>query len=500
MSDLTPHQPSRPLIWPDVVLELQELLRDNPDPIYVVGGAVRDALLNHPIHDIDLATGGDSIRLARQIANHLKGDFFVLDDERGVGRVLFDAPDGRMMVDVAHLRGTSLMDDLGDRDFTVNSMAVDLKGDLSLLIDPLNGENDSITRQIRRCSPNALSADPVRVLRAVRQSVQFAMHIETETLRDIRSAASELKNSSPERTRDEFFKLLSLSNPAAALRIADKLGLLKIIVPEVSVLHSFQQPAPHNIDAWEHTLSVIQNLTGMLATISYTRTDNTVASFSFGVMAIQLDRYRKQLITHLDTLWPNERPHRALLMFIALMHDVGKSASGDTNKNIAEIDVIKGKITDERTKTLRLSNSERQRITQVVQNLDLPLRLDDTNPLAIHRFWRRLGEAGVDVCLLALADHLGIHGAQLKQDSWLIVVERVRVLLEAYYEKHDQLISPPALVDGNQLLSLLGLKPGPIIGQLLDTIREAQVEGTIQSVQDALNLAQSLLDEKKFNA
>src|SRR3954466_7891226 len=101
MMDMTPRQPHRPLIWPDILLDIQEYLADVPDEIYIVGGAVRDALLHRPLHDIDLATSSHAIQVARKIANHFQGDFFVLDGERDVGRVLLNRPEGRLVLDVA---------------------------------------------------------------------------------------------------------------------------------------------------------------------------------------------------------------------------------------------------------------------------------------------------------------------------------------------------------------------------------------------------------------
>ncbi len=491
MTQLIPHQTPRPFFWPDIVSELQDLLMDFPEPIYIVGGAVRDAFLHRPIHDLDLAIAGDSLGLARHIANSFNGSYFVLDDERGVGRALLDSPEGRIMVDIARFRGPGLLEDLQDRDFTVNAMAVDLKGDLNLLIDPLDGESDMMTKQIRRCAPHSLSSDPVRALRAIRQSAQLGMRLEAETLRDVRAVIPLLTQSSPERVRDELFKLLSVPRPAAAIRVADAIGILNVILPELIPLHNLQLPPPHIFDGWEHTLSVMENLTGILATISFTRTDNTAATFSFGMIAIQLDRYRKQLHTHATSVWPNERPHRALMMLMALLHDVGKTK--ETGAKAGDDQAIGGKIAAKRTESMRLSNAERTRVTTIIQNQSLA---DTSDLIAIHRFWRKLGDAGIDVCLLALADHLGTYGPQLAQDNWLMLVEQVRILLEAYFEKHDQLISPPTLLDGNQLVSRLSLKPGPIIGQLLDAIREAQVLGQIETVEEALNLARSFLNNQ----
>ena len=236
MNDLTPRVPYRPLIWPDLVLDLQDLFLDSDQSIYIVGGAVRDALLHRPLTDLDLTTPDNGVQLARRIANALNGDFFVLDADRDVGRALIAMPAGRFVIDVARFRGDDLYSDLLDRDFTLNAMAVDLRGAIDQIIDPLNGELDTKNQLIRRCTPSALMDDPLRALRAVRQSVQLGMRIEPDTLADVRAAVAGFANISAERIRDEFIKLLALPKARMALRVAGALGLLVQILPEADLL------------------------------------------------------------------------------------------------------------------------------------------------------------------------------------------------------------------------------------------------------------------------
>lgn len=497
MSNLTPRQPERPLLWPDFVPDLQDLLREATAEIYIVGGAVRDALLHRPLKDVDLATSGDGIRLARQIANHFKGDFFSLDPERGVGRALVDTPEGRLILDVAGFRGDGLAADLADRDFTINAMAVDVRGDLNLLIDPLGGEQDIALKQLRRCRDGAITSDPIRVLRAVRQGAQFGFRIEADTLGEVKAAAPLLAGASPERVRDELFKLLALPKPMGALRIADQVGALSVILPELKPLHGMPQSKPHVFDGWQHTLMVVENLSNIVATLSYSRSDNLTSAFGLGVMATQLDRYRAQIQEQASALWPNERPHRALLMLAALLHDAGKPATAQQDETgrwrFLGHESVGAELAAARAAALRLSNGERERLVAIVQN-HMRLLLDDLTPRAIHRFWRQLSAAGVDVCLLALADFLGARGAELEQDDWLVLVDRVRTLLRAYYDQRETLVSPPALVDGHTLMQTFDLKSGPIIGQLLDLIREGQVAGEIRSAEEALTAARRYLD------
>ncbi len=464
MYNLTPSIPDRPLLWPDEVLDLQNFLVDQAHPIYIVGGAVRDAYLHRPIKDIDLATPHHSIKLARQIANHFRGDVFVMDRERGVARVWIDTSTGRLTIDVAQFRGADLLADLLDRDFTINAMAVDIRADLSALIDPLNGIQDATRKQLRRASSRTIDDDPIRALRAVRQSLQLGMRIEAETMRDIRTKGPRLVETSAERIRDEFVNLLNIPNPAAGLRVMASLGLLEVILPE----------AQHIDNDWQKTLRVIEYLSHILLAISPKRTADTAASFQMGMMVMQLDRYRSQLQEHIATLWPNERPHKTLLILAALLHKKEKT------------------IVDNRSEALRLSNTEKQRLLTLVNH---SLILPDSEPLAIHRFWHQTGTAGVDICLLSMADYLGtVNILGFDQNEWLARIDRACLTLEAYFERYDELVAPPVLVDGKQLMQTLNLKPCRIIAQLLDHIREEQVIGKVQNQDEALNAAKIYLD------
>ncbi len=488
--DVTPHTSSWPLRWPDMVLDLPDLLDSDTSEIYLVGGAVRDALLGRPIKDVDIATNGSGTRLARLIANRLHGDFYPLDPERDVGRALVETPEGRLIFDVASLRGPDLLADLSDRDFTLNAMAVDLHGDLSLLIDPLDGEKDTITRLVRRCGPESLASDPLRSLRAVRQSVQLKARIEKQTLGDIRAVVPRLADVSPERVRDEFFRILALDDVAGALRVAEALGLLQMVVPQVRPLRGYKETADAAFDAWTQTLTSIEMMADILTAISPRRTDATAAEFSLGMMVMALDRFRPRLQERTHIVWPDNRPQRALLMLAALLCQTG-AAGRTTSESDAEAGA---QVAETAALALRLSNVERARLVAVVRYCKLPALLPELSPVVIYRFWKATGEAGVDVILVALAHYLGRMGPYLKQDAWIAFLEKMRLLLDAYYERHDTLIDPPVLVDGRQLIKELKLKSGPLIGQLLEQIREAQVAGDVTTAEDALAFARRVVE------
>jgi poly(A) polymerase/tRNA nucleotidyltransferase (CCA-adding enzyme) len=488
MADLTPRAPAqRPLLWPDDVLDLQERLLDvRPDePLYLVGGAVRDALLHRPIPDLDFVTPGDAVLLARRTADALDAEVFVMDAERGVARVLYDRADGRKVMDFTRFRGVDLLADLQARDFTINALCVDFRGDLSQLIDPLNGERDVLNKQVRLCSAGALADDPLRVLRAVRQSVQLGFRLLPEVVQAIRAVSSGLAQVSHERLRDEFFKVLSLDNADAALRVMQALGLMKYIVPELARLPNHEQASPYVFDAWQHTLYAVERLIAILTAISPRRTDQTAASFDLGMLIIQLDRYRRLLNQHLSEHWANERSHQALLVLAALLHrvDLATADGRQTRLSIAE------RVADD----LRLSNAEKKRLAQIVGAFAAIHELPRYERLASHRFWFALGGAGIDALLVGMAHILAMYGAYLPQDVWLDRVELAIQLLADYFDHYEQVVNPPPLIDGNELMRLLGIAPGPQVGQLLTVLREAQVLGDVTDAESAVRYARGAL-------
>jgi tRNA nucleotidyltransferase/poly(A) polymerase len=497
---LTPAVPRRPPIWPPSLEAVRAVVPADQE-VYVVGGAVRDAYLHLPLHDIDLAVPGDGRPLARHIANTLGGAYYALDRERGVGRALIPWDDAQVTVDVARFRGPDLVTDLQKRDFTLNAMAVRLSGDLQAVIDPLGGLLDLEARRLRQCSPEAIVDDPVRALRAVRASVAYNLRIDPPTLRSLKTCAPRLGAVSGERIRDEFFQILGSKRPSAALATLHRLGLLAPVVPEVSTMQGVQQSPPHRSDLWQHTLNTVEWLDTILRIIAPQRGDNLTANVQAGMIAVALDKVRGQLQQHMDWQWPNGRSHRALLMLAALLHDAGKPAArsvdAEGDVHFVQHEQIGATLAVDRAAALRLSSDETARLAVIVRHHMRPHWLSGRAALtsrAIYRFWRATGPAGVDICLLALADYLATYGALLDVQAWIHYVETVQTLLERYYLSRDTAVTPPALINGQQLLDHFHLEPSRLIGELLEQIREAQVEGEISTPEEALEWVQHFLN------
>lgn len=474
--------------------------------IYLVGGAVRDTLLGRESHDFDFAVPADGIKLARRVANKLKGAFYPLDNERDTGRVVLIKDDEtRTIMDFATYRGADIQADLNDRDFTINAIAYNLGTEE--ILDPLNGANDVRAKRIRACAPDSLENDPVRVLRAVRQAAGLGFQIDPETRQSMKQAVGKLGSVSPERLRDELFRILEGPQAGTAIRALEMLGVLPHILPELPALKGVEQPEPHVNDVWMHTLAVMNHLEEILAALAPGYDPEATGDLFTGLLVLRLGRYREQIAAHFANALNTDRSTRALLFFAALYHDVAKPAcktTGDDGRiRFWGHDEQGTEMAAERARALHLSNDEIQRLRLIIRHHmrvkfhSNRMEQEQKTPSrkAIYRFFRDAEEAGVDLVLLALADTRATRGHTLTQETWSAVLDICRIFLENYWEKPAETVSPPRLLDGNEAMKEFGLKPGPRVGEVLEVIREAQATGKVSTREEALTFAHNWLKE-----
>ncbi|MEC4818901.1 MAG: CCA tRNA nucleotidyltransferase, partial [Scytonema sp. PMC 1069.18] len=223
-----------------------------PQPAYIVGGAVRDAILGRTREylDLDFVLPVDAVKVARKIATHYKAGFVLLDPQRQIARVVFP----HATADFAQQEGETLETDLHRRDFTVNAIAYNPH--TKEIIDPLQGSADLEKRLLRMISPANLEDDPLRLMRAYRQASQLGFTIETDTKTTIRSLASHITRVAPERVRVELGYMLAHSQGTPWIVNAWKDSLLasffKYATEEsVKVLAKLDTAASHLAENWQ---------------------------------------------------------------------------------------------------------------------------------------------------------------------------------------------------------------------------------------------------------
>ena len=496
------------LIPPEIQAILGSSRKD--ETYWLVGGAVRDYLLQRRVVDFDFVVKGDALGLARRVANLAGGDFYTLDDDRRAGRVLMSQTDTHYCLDFAQITGKTLEEDLHARDFTINAMALDLDHP-DTLIDPSGGLQDLRDGLLRLPATDAISADPIRALRALRLAVDLNFKIEPGAYDQVKQAGDWLDQISPERLRDELFRLLGLNRPALGLRLLDHAGLLDAVLPSVASLRSLQQPPPHQIDMLDHTLAVVQRLSELLATLAPRHDAESSGDMALAEVALRLGRFRPHLSRYMLQEVSSDRTVRQLLYLAALFHDSGKPSAAfqtppesektedDHGAGVRFIgyEAASAELVVQAAEALKLSKAESEWLHRVVLNHMRPFQLAGAGPTkrAIYRYHRQLEPTGVAVALLSLADRLGTSASPPDEDEWKAQVDVVRVLLEPYFEEFDTAIKPEPLIDGDEVMAELELEPGPQIGEILGAVLEAQAIGEVATQEEALAYARRLYRE-----
>lgn len=471
--------------------------------IYLVGGALRDLLLNKPINDLDFVVRDQTRQISYRVARSLHAQSYLLDDERQTARVIYQLADGKKIsLDFVTFTGDDLDSDLLNRDFTINAMALDLNYPKQL-IDPLGGAEDLKNAVLRTCSPRSMRSDPLRVLRGIRIALDYSLQIDPASKTLMKEASSGLGAVSSERQRDELFKILDTVQPDLGIRLMDHLDCIPAVLPELLHLKEVPASAPHVHDLWEHTLKIVNYLSKIFEVLTDYEGAGKVKTWSLGFMATRLWEYRSELKEHLVKPVHAERSRRDLLLLAALYHDTGKVDTMSTGSdqrlhyhghaNESEMIVIN------RAKELCLSNREVEWLAGVVRHHmrihHLTQSQDVLTAKAIYRFFRDTDELGVDICLLSLADILATFEGTLKQSQWINEVEIVYQLFNAWWHQKETVVDPPKLLDGNDLQELFKLEPGPMFSGILESLREAQVVKKIMTRDEALDFVQQFLKD-----
>ncbi|HXD09135.1 MAG TPA: HD domain-containing protein, partial [Anaerolineales bacterium] len=276
-------------------------------------------------------------------------------------------------------------------------------------------------------------------------------------------------------------------------------------LPELSPMKGITQSLPHIYDVWEHTLSVLKHLEGILNSLRVGYSAEETNDMLTGLLTLRLGRFREQIAAHFAESLNTDRSVRSALFFAALYHDVQKPATKSTDEagsiHFYKHELQGAEVAVERARAFNLSNDEVERIEKIIlhhmrfHSFTSRMEYDHHEPSrrSIYRFFRDTGEAGVDIVLLGLADLRGMRDHTLTQENWTAALDVARILLENYWEKREQTIAPPRLVNGNDLMRELNLQPGRIIGQLLEAIRESQAAGNIETREQALAFAREEL-------
>jgi poly(A) polymerase len=476
-----------------LLTKISRFLTEEGIPAYLVGGFVRDILLGRDTADIDIAVAADALSTADKVAVALDGKYIPLDEENGVARVVL--PDGKWQIDFTALHG-DIEQDLAHRDFTIDAMAIELDNDFEValnaekLIDPLNGREDLRRGVVRAVSETVFGDDAARLIRAVRIAAELGFNIDSETARLIKRDSPFISDVAGERVREELLRLLVLPGAGQRLAYMDELGLLTALIPELNPARGVSQPRVHVWDVFDHSIQTV-------AAVEFVLREGTLEYAGEDVLAMV--PWSAELSRHFDREISSGSTGRSLLKLAALLHDIAKPQTKTMDDGRARFlgHQQEGAATAAAVmERLRFSNREIKLVELLIKYHLRPTQMSHEGiptRRAIYRYFRDTGEAGIDLLFLCLADHLATRGPSLDLHEWQEHTQMTGYVLDKRFEE-ESLSAPPRLIDGHDIMKVFGLNPGPVIGELLEALRETQAAGEVTDRKQALDYIEHLLN------
>ncbi|HKH22695.1 MAG TPA: HD domain-containing protein [Solirubrobacterales bacterium] len=458
----------------------QTALEEESDGVWIVGGAVRDALLDVEVADADLAVSpGREEGVARALARVAGGSAFAISEEHATWRVISST--GAWHLDVVALRAETIEADLRARDFTVNAIAVPLSGGDP--IDPTGGRADCRARVLRIVSERAFRDDPLRLLRAARIAARHSLTIDEATAELARSEASHAADPAGERQFAELRGIVAGPDPLRGVELMDELGLTAVVLPELAALRGVVQNPNHHLDVLGHTLAVLEE---------WLRLEGDLPGFG-GDLAPQIETFLAEPLA-------DDLTRAGALRFGALFHDLGKPETrSDTGTYVTFIGhdeagarIIAGIC--RRLKVSRRLGSHLQGLAQHHLRLGFLIHQRPLSRRVVYDYLAATDPVAADVTLLSVADRLAARGEGPLASTEMVEahLDLARSMLRDALVWHREGAPRPPLT-GDDLAAELGLAPGPEMGRVLEELRAAAFAGEIGDRGQALDRARELL-------
>ncbi len=441
---------------------------------YVVGGFVRDLIMQRVLNDIDIMVVGDGINFAKKIAEVLGIKKIVPFEKFGTALI----PGKKVQIEVASARSeeylfnsrkpnkvtyTDLNGDLVRRDFTINAMAMNLSlenfGDI---IDPYNGKNDIKKKLLRTpLDPDeTFSEDPLRMMRAAYFSSKLGFSFGRKCLESIKRQSERIAIVSWERIRDEFIKILQTDKPSIGLNILQETGLMKIVFPEIDKMYGIDQTAEwHHKDIFTHTLQVVDNSARL--------------------------------------------SNKMEIRFAALVHDIAKPNTRRIDKKKGYTfhghDAVGERMIKKVAARLRLPNKLKKYLEKLTLLHLRPISLvkDVVTDSAVRRLMVAAGEDLDDLMVLCRADITTKNPNKISK--YLKNFENVEKKMTSVFKK-DNMKKFQSPIRGAEIMNLFKIGEGKQVGIIKKTIEEAILDGRIENDYDeALAFLKTISIDTKNN-
>ena len=424
---------------------------------YLVGGAVRDFLLGKTVNDRDIAIRGAE-KFAKELEKQFDAVFVTLDSENKIYRLVLK--NSKDYIDVSEIRAETIEEDLKMRDFTINTIAYDLKN--SRFIDVTGGIDDIKNKILRTPREENFTDDPLRVLRAFRFMAATGFEPSEELSVQLKKYYPLIEKPAKERIHDEIMKLFGGKWVSNTLLKMDEIGILELIFPCVKDFKKVPKNSHHHLDLFNHSVETVKQLE-----ILYENLSNDAKSI-------------------IDTISFGEYPRINNLKIAAFLHDIGKFSTWTIDKDgrhrFIKHDNVGAKMVVPLLKNLKFSNKQIEYISFMIQKHIYPssvISAPNLDNKILMRFIRKMDKYSVDNILIAKADRLSARGEEITDSVIKENLKGLDMLMEFYLENNEKLTPLPKLLDGNEIMQIKNISQSPLLGKIIQDLHEAQINGNI---------------------
>lgn len=451
---------------------LKKITENFDNEIYLVGGAVRDILTDKFSNDRDiLVTDEDARSFSVKLAEFFEAAFVPLDEVNRIYRVVM--PNKIDYIDITNPIENSLEKDLKRRDLTINSIAVNLKTLETL--DITDGICDLENGIIRGIADKNFAADPLRLLRVYRFQAQTGFEIADETLKSVEKHLNLINNPAVERINYEIMHLFSGDYSDIALKNSEKIGLLEKIFPIINDLKKVPPNTHHHLRLLEHSIE-----TSRIINEIYKNSSDEVKE-------------------HLEKVDFGGYSRLAHLKLSGFLHDIGKFSTWTIEEETGRHRFMKhedtgAKMVKNILRKLAFSNKQIDYISTMIKYHIYPSSLMTAIPVTdkiMMRYVRKMEDNAIDVIVLAKADRLSARGPAVTDEMVNNNLSSLDRLLQFYLDVKDTLEPLPKLLDGNEVMTILNLSPSPKLGEIMDALHEAQINGDVLTKEHAVEFVKS---------
>ena len=444
---------------------LSQIAKNFVNEVFVVGGTVRDFILDKEITDRDLVViDEDAKSFSLKLAEFFDATFIPLDEDNKIYRLVLQ--DKINYIDVTNPVGNSVEQDLKRRDLTINAIAVNISS--GEVVDVVNGIQDIRDKRINYINGQNFTDDPLRLLRVYRFQSLSGFELTEQTVQAVAERVELIKKPAIERVNYEIMKLFSGEYAHIALKNMDNVKLLQEIFPFINEYKKVPPNTHHHLNLFEHCLETVRQIQNLYINSC------------------------KEVKEHLGKVDFGGFSRLAHLKLAGFLHDLGKYSTwtieGDRHRFIKHDDVG-AKMSVKILKDCHFSNKQTDYISMLIKNHIYPSSVMSSPEITekiMMRYVRKMDLNSIDAIILAQADRLSARGPAITDDIVENNIRSLNKLLTFYISVKDNLKPLPKLLSGDEVMQILNIKPSKKLGEIMNALTEAQISGDIITKEHAV--------------